>query len=99
MKNMLYAFLIPLLLGATACGGEVTDYDTTEQEVELSASVSSVSFDSMGGEKTFTVTSATQPTVRADGGWLSAKADKISRKKETVITLILLLPILFLRVS
>ena len=86
MKSMLYTLIIPLLLGVAACNGDVTDYNSTEQQAELSASVSSVSFDSFGGETTFTVTSSTQPSVRADVSWFSAKADRIGRDKKTVIT-------------
>ena len=84
MKNMTLAYLIPLMVCFAACE-ETTDH-TQDKAVVLTVSANSLSFDSIGGEQTFVVTSTTQPAVTSDSDWCKAKADRISRQKETVIT-------------
>lgn len=84
MKSILLKSLIPLLLGFMACE-ETPDY-SQQTEVELTVSTNSLSFERFGGESTITVVSNTQPAVTSNVDWCKAKAEKINRKKETVVT-------------
>lgn len=70
----------------TACRDDVYHNNQKTEEVKLSVSETSLSFDRFGGEKTITVTSATQPGVVSDSDWCGTRAGRISRSKETVVT-------------
>lgn len=85
MKMFIYATLIPLMVAAAAACEEKPDY-SQPSEVEFTVSETSLTFDSLGGEKTFTVTSSSQPAITSDSGWCGTEASKINRQKETTVT-------------